>query len=151
MPFFGIWNVTATVEVLGKIVSDKLTFRVGWIVEILNVETVNEEGEKQTDFVRGEHLSFNITVQNIAFTSKTVVFTVVAYDEQGVPIGQIVLLGWIVPPGASQVLLFDLQLPKWACIGAGLIYANAYTNLPQTGGVPWCPEVSTFFTISLSV
>jgi len=151
MPSFGIWNVTATVEVLQKTVSDKLTFRVGWIVKIVNVETVNEEGEKEINFVRGKHLSFNITVQNIAFTSKTVVFTVVAYDEQGVPIGQVVLLGWIVPSGTSQVFIFDLQLPKWASVGAGSIYTNAYTNLPQAGGFPWCPEASTFFKINLSI
>lgn len=151
MPLFGIWNVTATVEVLQKTVSDKLTFRVGWIVEIVNVETVNEEGEKEINFVRGEQLSFNITVQNIAFISKTVVFTVVAYDEQGVPIGQIVLLGWTVPSGTSQVFMVDLQLPKWASVGAGSIYANAYTNLPQAGGVPCCPEVSTFFKINLPI
>jgi len=151
MPAFGIWNATATVEVLQKTIRDTLTFRVGWIVEIIKVETVNEDGEKEINFVRGEHVSFNLTVHNIAFTSKTVAFTVVAYDEQAVPIGQAVLWGWVVPSGASEVFIIDLQLPKWALVGVGSIYANAYTSLPQAGGVPYCPEASTFFIINLSI
>jgi len=115
------------------------------------VETVNEQGEVETSFVRGEHVRFNLTVQNIAFTSKIATFTIVAYDEQGVPVGQAVLCGWATSPGTSQIFIIGLQLPKWACIGVGSVYANAYTNLPKTGGVPYCPETSTVFMIGLLI
>jgi len=151
MPLFGTWDTTATVEVLQRTISDALTFKVGWIVETVKVETVNEQGEVETSFVRGEYVRFNLTVQNIAFTSKIATFTIVAYDEQGVPVGQAVLCGWAVSPGASQIFIIGLQLPKWACIGVGSVYANAYTNLPETGGVPYCPETSTVFMIDLLI
>jgi len=148
MPLFGTWSATATVEVLQRTISDSLIFNVGWIVEIDKVETVNEHGEVETSFVRGEHIRFNLTVHNIAFTSKIATFTIVAYDEQGVPVGVALLFGWPASPGTSQVLIIDLQLPKWAYIGVGSVYANAYTNLPHIGGVPYCPEIFTVFIIN---
>ena len=145
---FGIYNVLAIVEVLGQTASDTLTFRVGWIIEIIKVETVNATGAAKTNFVKGEHICFNLTAKNIACTSKIATFTIVAYDEQGVPIGYAVLHNWVIPPGTSQFFIIDLQIPKWAYIGVATVYANAYTNLPTTGGVPYCPEASKEFLIT---
>ena len=139
---FGIYTVLATVEVAEKTANDTLTFEVGWIIEIMKVETVNATGAAKTNFARGEHMYFNLTAKNIAFVSKTATFTLVTYDEQGVPIGHVVLHNWVISPGTSQFYIIDLQIPKWAYIGVAAVYANAYTNLPTTGGVPYCPEIS---------
>jgi len=145
---FGIYNALAIVEVLGQTASDTLTFRVGWIIEIIKVETVNATGAAKTNFVKGEHIYFNLTAKNTAFVSKIATFTIVAYDEQDVPIGYAVLHNWVIPPGTSQFFIIDLQIPKWAYIGVATVYANAYTNLPTTGGVPYCPEASKEFLIT---
>jgi len=145
---FGIYTVFATVEVLGRIANDTLTFRVGWIIGNLKVMPVDETGAAKTFFARGEHICFNLTAENIAFTHRVVTFTVVTYDECGVPIGCVVLHGFIIRPGASKIFMISVQIPGWAFVGAAFVYANAYTDLPTAGGVPYCPEVSTAFTIT---
>lgn len=144
---FGIYTVHATVEILGKTANDTLTFRVGWIVEILSVETVDATGIAKTIFTRDEHMYFNLTVQNIAFVSKTATFTLVIYDAEDVPIGHVALQNWVILPGISQFFVIDLQIPEWTYTGIATVYANAYTNLPITGGVSYCPEISVTFMI----
>jgi len=145
---FGTYNVLATVEVLGQQTYDTLTFKVGWIIEILMIQTVDEYCNPQTVFRRGEQMYFNVTVQNIAFTSKMTTLTVVVYDECGVPIGQAIPQHLLIPPETSSIFIIGLSIPKWAFLGVGSIYANAYTDLPQFGGTPYCPEISVTFMIT---
>jgi len=145
---FGNWTVYATVDIAEHIVNDTLTFKVGWIVEITQVETVDVYGDAKTIFAKGEHVHFNLTVQNIAFTTKTATLTIVVYDECGVPIGLVTLQDWVIRPGKTEIFIIDLQIPKWAYIGVATIYANAYTNMPQDDGTPTCPEESTNFIIT---
>lgn len=144
---FGTWKVIAKVSILNETAQDTLTFLVGWIIKIVKVATVDASGAAKTVFARGEHICFNLTVRNIAFTSKTATLTIVVYDTQGVPIGNAVLHSWVIPSGTSQYFIVDLQIPKWAYIGVASVYANAYTELPQNNGTPYCPETSTTFMI----
>jgi len=145
---FGTYNVLATVEVLGQQTYDTLTFRVGWIIEILMIQTVDKYCNPQTVFRRGEQMYFNVTVQNIAFISKMTTLTIVVYDECGVPIGQVIPQHLLIPPETSSIFIIGLSIPKWAFLGVGSIYANAYTDLPQFGGTPYCPEISVTFMIT---
>ena len=147
MPPFGIWNTTATVEVLEKTIGDTLTFKVGWIIEILMIQAVDEYGNPQTTFRREEQMYFNVTVQNIAFISKMATLTIVVYDECSVPIGQVMPQNWLMPPETKSIFIIGLPTPKWAFLGVGTLYANAYTDLLQLGGTPYCPEISTTFII----
>ena len=144
---FGTYTVLAAVEILGKTANDTLTFKVGWIIEIMEVEAVDATGAAKTNFARGEHIYFNLTAKNIAFVSKIATFTIAAYDEQGVPVGQAVLYGWVIPSGTAQIFIIDLQIPEWAYVGVSAVYANAYTDPPHLGGTPYCPEISAAFKI----
>jgi len=145
---FGTWYVRGWVEVLGLVVEDTLTFRFGWIVEIKESTIVDIDGQNKTSFLKGEHAFFNLTVINIAFVSKIAIFTVVAYDAEGVPIGYTALYNVSVLPGTYWIFIASIQIPEWAFSGVSIIYANAYNSLPQDGGVPYCPERSAHFTIN---
>ncbi|RLI43690.1 hypothetical protein DRO69_09030 [Candidatus Bathyarchaeota archaeon] len=145
---FGTYTVFASVEILGKIANDTLTFQVGWIIENLEVITVDETGAIKTSFAKGEHVYFNLTAKNIAFTSRIATFTIVVHDEKGVPVGCVELHGLTINPGTCRIFIISIQIPKWAFVGAASVYANAFTNFPKAGGVPYCPEVSTLFTIT---
>jgi hypothetical protein len=144
---FGTYFVIATVEVSGKTAYDTLTFDVGLIIELIKIETVDQYGNPTDIFARGEQVYFNLTLKNIALLSKVVTLTVVLYDEKHVPIGQVVLHDLVISPGPAKTFLFNTKIPKWAFIGSGMAFANAYTDLPHLGGVPWCPEKSTTFVI----
>jgi len=145
---FGIYTVFGSVEILGEIGTDTLLFRVGWIIENLELLTVDETGAAKIFFARGEHIYFNLTAKNIAFTTRTATFTVVAYDENRVPIGVVVLHGFIIRPGTSQIFMISIEIPTWAYVGTATAYADAFTDLPTAGGIPYCPEVFTIFTIT---
>jgi hypothetical protein len=147
-PVFGAWSVFATGDIAGQAFNDTVPFKVGWLIEIIQIETVDMYGNSKSSFVRGEHLSFNVTVQNIAFTSKEATITIAVYDECVVPIGLVVLQNWVVGSGSTETFIIDLEIPEWAYVGMGIVHANAYTNALQEGGAPYCPETSAIFRIT---
>ncbi len=145
---FGEWTIYGSVEICETKVNDTCTFKFVWIIEITQVDTADTYGSPKNSFTKGEHINFNITVKNIAFTSKVATFTLTVYDECNVPIGHVVLHDWLIPPDTTKIFNVGLQIPKWAYVGIGTVYANAYTDLPQICGTPYCPEISTTFTIT---
>ena len=144
---FGEWTIFGSVEITEQKGNDTCTFKFGWLIEITHVKTADTYGNLKTSFTKGEHIHFNITVKNIAFTSKIATLTIVVYDECDVPIGHVVLHDWSISPGTTEIFIIDLQIPKWAYVGIGTVYVNAYTDLPRLCGTPYCPEVSTTFMI----
>jgi len=97
--------------------------------------------------MRDEHMCFRLTVKNIAMTDKIATLVIDVYDNLSVSLGQVVLVDEHIVPGVTVLFIEDLLIPEWASLGAGVVYANAYTALPTLGGVPWCPQVSTTFWI----
>jgi hypothetical protein len=144
---FGTYFAIATVEISGKTAYDTLTFKVGWIIELVEIETVDQYGNPTDTFARGEQVYFNLTVKNVALVSKVATFAITIHDERNVPIGQVILHNCVLTPDSAKTFLFNTKIPQWAFIGSGATFANAYTNLPYLGGVPWCPEKSTAFLI----
>jgi PKD repeat protein len=144
---FGTYLVFASVEVSERKANDTLTFRMGWIIEILNVNTVDQYGEPKNMFAKGEHIYFSLDTQNIAFTPKNVTFTVSIYDITNQTIG-VADVALEVPPGTSEYnIILNVEIPRWTIIGSSTTHVNAFTNWPWLGGVPYCPEVKAFFTI----
>ena len=145
---FGEWIIYGSVEISETKVNDTCTFKFGWLIEATQVKTADTYGSPKSSFTKGEHIHFNITIKNIAFTSKIATFTLTVYDECDVPIGHVVLHDWLIPSGTTEIFIGDLQIPKWAYVGVGTAYANAYTDLPQICGTPYCPEILTTFMIT---
>ncbi|MCW3993971.1 MAG: hypothetical protein NWE85_05345 [Candidatus Bathyarchaeota archaeon] len=144
---FGVWNVVAVVDIAEVAVNDNLSFLVGWIIELIKVETVDADNVSRISFMRDEHVCFRLTVKNIAMTDKFATLILDVYDNLSVSLGQVVLVDEQIVPGVTVMFIEDLLIPEWASLGAGVVYANAFTTLPALGGVPWCPEVSTTFWI----
>jgi len=148
---FGIYKVLGAVEVAGYIANDTLWFEVGWIINIIAVETVDNMGMQKIDFGKSETVFLNIYLRNIAFTPRNVTLTIVIYDNKSQPIAvsgyqTIVDPGWI-----ALKTLFALMIPEWAFTGPvpAPIYANALTNWPTGSnmGTPYCPEAKVFIII----
>ena len=144
---FGVWNVVAVVDIAEVAVNDTLSFLVGWIIELIKVETVDVNNVSRTSFMKDEHMCFRLTVKNIAMTDKIATLILDVYDNLSVSLGQVVLVDEQIAPGVTVLFIEDLLIPEWASLGGGVVYANAYTASPASGGVPWCPQVSTTFWI----
>ena len=140
---FGIWTVTATVDIANEVVTDTLQFRVGWLVELISVESPFE------NYYKGNHTQWKITFKTISAQERNVTFTLLLQDELLVPIGKLTLIDYTVG-GAPllgekeyQEMMVCLEIPKWAYIGTATAHVNAYTTFPSLGGHAYCPEVTT--------
>jgi len=144
---FGTWTAFATVTVSEKTANDTLTFQVGWIIEIIKVETVDQNGGPKNSYIRGELVYFDMDVKNIAFTPKSTVLTVTLLDESSQIIG-VADLSIEVPPGTHEFnLAFNVRIPRWSLVGSANAPSCAFTNWPWLGGVPYCPEKIASFLI----
>ena len=146
---FGTWFVQASVEFMGHTVNDTLTFRVGWIVELLKVEPCDSAGNLKTGFAKGETAYFKVYAENIAFREKNVTVTVLILDDLSVPIGLVTLNDLVLPPGAIilDCTSINITIPIWAFVGVGTVYVNAFTDSLEEGGVAYCPEITTTFIL----
>jgi cbb3-type cytochrome oxidase subunit 3 len=143
---FGEWNVVATVDIADIAVTDTLTFRVGWIVKIKTITTLNDQLMPQNSFLRQRTIFFNLTLENIAFTPKTATIIVDAVDAADYPIIHVELYDLILQPGESYALAFS-NIPLNAEIGESKVSAFAYTARPTQGGILYSPAAHTTFEI----
>ena len=148
LELFGHWTVIAKCKLQDDIINDTMHFKVGFIVEVIDVETVGT-----SDFYKCNTIQVNITVKNIGWVSRNVTLIAVVYDECDVPIGQAVLKFEIAAAPAilcsekvvTQIL--EIHVPKWAYVGKANVFVNAFTELPRNCGIPYCPEVGYPITI----
>ncbi|MEM3536395.1 MAG: hypothetical protein QXF44_01330, partial [Candidatus Bathyarchaeia archaeon] len=146
---FGNWTVIGSVRIGDVVVQDSVVFKVGWLVEIVSLRTINETRFEQESFVRGSVLGVEVALRSIAMTEKTATLTMAVYDNLNVCVNATALHDFAVPPNETLVYAyFFAYLPKTAHVGSGTVYVCAYTALPELGGVPYCPEVSRGFFIT---
>ena len=145
----GNWHVSCNVEIGGEIVSDYLDFRAGWIVEIVGMETMNEDfSEPQTVFTAGSRVGVKLVLRNIAMTEKQAAVSVSMYDVHEHLLDTSEITNFTVPPNNTLVnTYFRLDIPINAPEGTATIHANAYNKPVDEGGVPYCPEVSSNISI----
>ena len=145
---FGNWKAVATVSIAEKVFMDTLTFRVGWIVQITDIKTLNVTLNPQTSFLRGEAIVFNLTVKNIALTNKSAVIIVNAFDAANYPIIHEVYTRkpFVFQPGETVIQVVS-KVPENATVGRATVSAVAYTALPEYGGIPYSPLRSSSFNV----
>jgi hypothetical protein len=143
---FGEWVAIATVDIAGEVVADILTFRVGWIIQVANIITLNEKLEMQTKFQRGETVVLNLAIKNIALTQKLTTIIITIHDAAIYPIVYIERENIVFQPGESN-LSVHFQVPTSATTGVATISATPYTALPKMGGVPYSPPFTSTFEV----
>lgn len=81
-------------------------------------------------------------------------YTVLAftiYDSNDVPLyGSYISYG-VVNPGGPYASSIRWRVPTGAALGAAKVYASAYSDFPQSGGYPYCPEKSSTFNVVASL
>jgi hypothetical protein len=144
---FGIYTVISVVSVADKTVEDILTFKLGWMVEIVGIETVDLAGEVKVNFTKGEHVQFKFKIQNISFLPKNVTLTVTLLDAEATAIGTVAIIVQVDPGWSEFTTALSIKIPVWALSGQATAVACAFTTWLQNGGSPYCPEVYCLFII----
>ena len=85
---FGNWTVFGFVEI-AEVVSDFLTFKVGWIVEILKSTTVNQDHQPKIEFRKGTYVIADLILKNLAMASKNVTLIITSVDAEGFILGSV--------------------------------------------------------------
>ena len=144
---FGNWSVIATVSIAEVVAMDHLTFRVGWIIQITEIATLNSLLQPQSVFELGNPIVFNLTVENIATTAEYATITIDVQDSEQHPIIHIELNGLLFQPGTNYVQATS-QIPISADIGLANVSAAPFTAPPESGGTLYSPAAYTMFQIA---
>jgi hypothetical protein len=146
---FGQWIVYGNSEITTEVAtSDILFFRVGWIVNIVSIKTINQNHVVSTDFTKGSPVGVEIGLRNIAMLEKNVTLALTILDSLELYIDSEELSNIIVPANGTTIYVpFTLNIPKSATLGGATIYTNAHTTPIIMGGVSYCPQRTSSFSI----
>ena len=114
-------------------------------VKIVEVLTSDELGQPVSSFVKGSMAHFKITANNTSPESEIVLVTVNVYDGSNATLGVVSFRGLIMP--GTSVFILGLPIPYATSVGNSAVYANAFTDWPHLGGLPYGPELSATFQI----
>jgi hypothetical protein len=139
---FGVWNIWTSVDVRKIVVNDTLPFKVGWLVDIIDVWT------DKPAYTPGECINITFKTSTEAMMMYNVTFTIVIYDDLGVPVGFYMFVSefggveeWC--GNVTDTYWVEICLPKWAFLGQLTIYVSALHALPSEGGHAYCPTRTT--------
>jgi PKD repeat protein len=145
-PTFGLYWFSAEANIGGTPVSDTCHFKVGWLLEILNMVTCDREGVPKSNFGHMEPLYVNVEVQNIRLQPMGGTITASVLDELGYQ--RLFFNCYKVFPVNNTTILLNLgSIPMQAVIGKANVTAFMSEYL---GGVPYCPEKRHQFSIVYS-
>jgi hypothetical protein len=135
---FGLWTVTATVDISDTRINDTMVFKYDYMVRIWKVTTDMFEYNHCDEVV--------VTIEYGTYAQQwyPALFSVLLMDELIVPVGMALVETEIGGAEwcryANGTITVSIHIPKWAFAGLATIHVNAYDRDPTEGGVAWTPE-----------
>lgn len=112
----------------------------------VGVTPSDQVGNPKETFETGTLAYFRVALNNTYVRSKlALLMTVNVYDSENTTIGVASFQGPIMP--GISIIIIGVPIPATAHLGSATVYANAYTDWPHKGGIPYCPEASATFQI----
>jgi hypothetical protein len=143
---FGTWIVIASVDVNGTTYSDRLTFKVGWIIEFVSIRTLDENLSDREYFGKNGYVGVEIAVRNNAWVEKNATIEATLFDVAHVPIDIIEIQNFTVPPNGKTWYIYNrLSIKSYALVTNATIVAVAL----DSKGTAYCPEISTTFWVTI--
>jgi hypothetical protein len=146
-PQFGVWSVSATVDISQVTCYDRVRFDFNYILNITNVQTLSCSNCPISEIGRTQQMKVNVTVSNIRSIPINGLVCVTLYDVAHVPIATATQTLTVHAAGSASTT-FEFTIPDYAFIGLGKVCADILTDLPNLGGVAYCPEVSKNLSIT---
>jgi hypothetical protein len=140
--YFGVWAVTATVDIACEVVNDTLQFHYDYLVHWVKVTT------DKTDYEHCENVHFNVTFESYARQDYWVYIAGTIHDELNYPVITGTVASYIKIGGAqwchykNYTLSFTVHVDKSVVAGEATIHVSALTNPPYAGGCALCPEIT---------
>jgi len=116
------------------------------LLRLTGVTPCNQLGHPVTSFKVGAIGYFKVVLNSTSYEPEIALITVNAFDVSSATLG-VVSFKSMVMPGESTFIL-GLPIPSTRGTGTATVYANAFTDWPYLGGLPYCPEVSATFRVT---
>jgi hypothetical protein len=134
---FGVWEVTATVDIACIVVNDTLWFHFDYLVSWIDVTT------DKAEYAHCEDIKVTIAFGSHAMQSYTILIGFSVHDELNYPFGATYVEFQIGGAVFCELEPYELELQthvvKWVAAGTATIYVNAYSDWPSMGGSPLAP------------
>jgi hypothetical protein len=119
-------------------------------VQILDVYTCDQNGNRWSLFNPGDIAYVNVTIRNVDVVTKHVLFALYVQSGANTPLyayypGQV-----DIGAGSTIQNIFPLLLPDDSRSGLARIFASLFTDTPVNGGNAYCPEKTAEFSITTS-
>lgn len=143
---FGIWKVTATVDVACIIINDTMQFKYDYQAHIFKVTIDPPLCGNDMNFNHGDQVIITIDYGTHAeqFYPELIVATL--FDNVNVPVSIAMgtdTMGLGSPTWcrwANGSIQLTLYIPKFAVAGWATLRVDKYDKDPTEGGIPYCPE-----------
>lgn len=149
---FGVWTITASVDIACIVVNDTMQFHYDYLVHWYGDDIYKVTTDKE-DYGHCEYININVTFGSHSQMPRWVLVTASVHDELGYPIGTAAT--WIEVGGTvfcqlkNYTCILPIHVIKWAAAGVATIYVNAYSNWPSLGGSPWAPTFAPAPTVNI--
>jgi hypothetical protein len=150
--WFGVWTITASVDIACIVVNDTMQFHFDYLVHWYGGDPYKVTTDKE-DYGHCEYINVTVTFGSHSQMPRWVLLTVSVHDELNYPIGTAAV--WIQVSGTvfCQLKNYTSTLPihvvKWTAAGVATIYVNAYSDFPSIGGSPWAPTFDPAPTVNI--
>lgn len=124
----------------------KMYFR----VQILDLYTCDQAGNRRTLFGPGDSVYLNVTVQNIDVVNHQVIMGLYAQSPVNTPLYAYYPSGDNMTPGLVAQHLVSFPTLNDVHTGQGTVFVSLFTDYPTNSGYAYCPEGSANFSISTS-
>jgi hypothetical protein len=142
---FGVWTITATVDIACIVVNDTLEFHFDYLVHMFKVST---------DLFEYNHCQWvEVTIEYGTHAQQyyPLVLYVVIIDELGVPVAityiETEVGGTRFCEYKNYTSVTELHVLKFAFAGIAEVIVTALNALPSMGGSAYGPSISTFIAI----
>ena len=135
---FGVWHITATVQLADVIINDTMAYHYDYLVHIWKVTT------DKFQYNHDECVQVHIEYGSHAQQTYPLLLVVSIVDNLGVTVGiatiQTTVGGTVFCQYKNSSADVTICLPKWAYAGIATIHVNGFDIEPSQGGVAITPE-----------
>ena len=118
-----------------------------WEINITELYTCDTHGIPQTSFLKGSLAYYKIKWKNYASVYKQILIGIYIEYPNKAPCKAYFPFSELMPPQAEETLILSFEIPYESPLGTATLYASIFTQTPEEGGYPYCPEKATTFNI----
>ncbi|MGD0495783.1 MAG: dockerin type I domain-containing protein [Candidatus Bathyarchaeia archaeon] len=120
-----------------------------WLVNFTEFYPCDWRGIPKYSFQAREAVYVHAAWRNFdTILAHTVEYAVNIYDANSIPLGIFLFSIILAPNSAESPIEFMASMIPASTVGNVTLYASLFSDLPENGGYPYCPELNATFTIA---